>query len=475
MAFKIDATLLEDPDNPPIELIKYLIEQKQTELTRLDKLDNYYLGKHDILKRDFTSPGAKNNRVMVNHAKYISDMVTGMMTGNPISYVTQDGENIDAITEAFNRMDISAHDTELERDLSVFGVAYEINYLTVIGTNQTDERIALLDPRLTFVVTDDTEDENLLFGVYLQPKKTLSGSDNGFLISVYTAHKLIQYRTNNGPLPDTSNQMAGYPKVSPHYWGEEPITEYQNNRQMQGDFEQVISSIDEYNNLQSDRIADKDGFVDALLLVYGLSMDGQVKKGQMIDDLPPKTEGASIEWLTKTLDENDTQTLADSVTNDIHEMSFVPNLNDKDFAGNISGEAMKYKLLGLLNLISVKEQSLKRSLRRRLTLMQNMLKIKEQLVDITDVKINIVPNIPVNLTDTVTNIKTADGVIPREITYSWLPDDYDPKKLMELMKQQTADNISTQRQAMSGTDELESNSSTDTEQGGYRDDSNNDS
>ncbi len=27
MAFKIDATLLEDPDNPPIELIKYLIVQ----------------------------------------------------------------------------------------------------------------------------------------------------------------------------------------------------------------------------------------------------------------------------------------------------------------------------------------------------------------------------------------------------------------------------------------------------------------
>ncbi|WP_143463234.1 phage portal protein [Levilactobacillus enshiensis] len=468
MAYKIDATLLDDIDNPPASLLNNLIDLKQQDIGRLNKMRDYYLGKHAIFDRMLSNPGSKDNKVMVNHAKYITDMVTGMMTGNPITYVTQDGKSIDAITEAFDRMNITAHDTELERDLSCYGVAYEMNYLTAIDDETTEERIALLDPRNTFVVTDDSEDENVLFGVYMLPKRKLDGTENGYLVSVYTKHSLIQYRTVSGSRLSETNMQTGFPKVSFQYWGEEPITEYKNNEQMQGDFEQLISQIDSYNNLQSDRIADKDAFVDAILLVYGTTIEGKLEKGQMLDGLAPKDEGTSVEWLTKTLDENATQTLADSITNDIHEMSNVPNMNDKDFAGNISGEAMKYKLFGLLNLISVKEQSLKEGLKRRLKLMQNMLKIKEQDVDVSSVKVRITPNIPVNMTDTITNIKNADGVIPRLVSYSWLPDGYDPQKLIDLMKQQNDEQIANQKKAM-GSDESDGN--VDDDRRGFRDDS----
>lgn len=469
MAYKVDATLIDDLDNPPIELLNNLIDLKQQEVERLNRLHDYYVGKHDIFERTFSNSQSKNNKVMVNHAKYITDMITGMITGNPITYVAQDGKSIDDIVEAFANMDIVTHDTALERNLSIYGVAYELNYLSPIDEQTTEEHIALLDPRNTFVVTDDSEDANELFGVYMLPKRKLDGSDNGYLVSVYTAHNLIQYRTISGAKPDEGNLQAGYPITTSHYWGDEPITEYQNNEQMQGDFEQQISLIDSYNSLQSDRISDKDAFVDAILLGYGLSIAGKLEKGQMLDDLPPKDEGASIEWLTKTLDENATQTLADSITNDIHEMSNVPNMNDKDFAGNISGEAMKYKLFGLLNLISGKEQLLHKGLRRRLQLLQNDLKLKEQDVDVSNVKIQIMPNIPVNMTDTIANIKNADGIIPRLVTYSWLPDGYDPQQLAEMMQEQTDTQIANQRKAMG--DNQESTASVNDDQGGFRDDS----
>jgi len=239
---------------------------------------------------------------------------------------------------------------------------------------------------------------------------------------------------------------------------------------MQGDYEQSITSIDAYNSLQSDRISDKDAFVDAILLAYGTAIDGKIEKGQMLDNLPPKDEGTSIEWLTKTLDENQTQTLSDSIANDIHEMSNVPNMNDQQFAGNVSGEAMKYKLFGLLNLIAGKEQLLIKGLHRRLQLLQTDLKLKAQAVDVSQIKIQISPNIPVNMTDVVSQIKTADGVIPRLITYGWLPDGYDPQKMVDMMHQQSKENIQNQQQAIGAIGSIESKASVNDDQGGYRND-----
>lgn len=449
MAFKIDATLIKNIDQPPLNMLNYFINLKNSRRFHYDKLERYYLGKHIIFDREFSNLGSKNNKVMTNYAKYIVDMVTGMITGNPITYIADDGNDISSINDSFNKMDIAAHDTELERDLSCFGKAYEMAYLSAISDTQTVEKIALLDVRDTFVITDDTEDANVLYGVYMIKKLNLDGSDNGYLISVYTPNVLIQYRTINGTLLADGNIQSGYPKVTKHYWGAEPITEYKNNEQEQGDFEQLISQIDAYNSLQSDRIADKDAFVDAILLAYGTQIDGILKKGQMLDGLPPKSEGTSIEWLTKTLDEAQAQTLADSISADIHEMSNVPDMNDQNFAGNVSGEAMKYKLFGLLNLISVKSQSLKKGLRRRLELMGNMLHIKAQNVDSSDIRIQITPNIPVNMVDTINNIKNADGIIPRLVTYGWLPEGYDPNKLMEMMQQQNDDQIASQQKAFS--------------------------
>lgn len=470
MALKIDAKLIENVDDPSFDLLNYAITEKMNKLTEYDKLYNYYLGKQLILNRNFGNPAVNDQHVVVNHAKYFTDMITGMMTGNPITYVPQDGNNIDAITEALSKMDIAAHDTDLELQLSIYGVGYELVYLKVVEGAKTEEQIACLDPRYTIVITDDTEEENEIYGIYLQPKKTLKGEDSGYLISVYTPDKLIQYRTRMGY--ELSEGNIDETTEIKSYWSEEPITEFYNNGQQQGDFEQLIPLIDSYNSLQSDRITDKDNFIDSILLAYGTSVEGNLQKGQMLDDLP---SDAKIEWLTKALEENDVQTLSDSIKNDLHEMANVPNMTDKDFAGNISGEAMKYKLFGLLNLISVKEQYLNKGLKRRLKLLAHMIGgVKQQDVDITGVRIQLTPNIPVNLTDTITNIRNADGIIPRQVTFGWLPEGYDPQKLIEMMDEQNAKQIQQNKDAIGEGDPEESTANVNKEdQEGYRDSSTN--
>ena len=81
---------------------------------RFDKLDRYYNGKHDVLNRQLNE-NSKNNKVVINHAKYVTDMAVGFVTGNPFSYTAAPDKNIKAIQDSFDAMDIVSHDTELRK------------------------------------------------------------------------------------------------------------------------------------------------------------------------------------------------------------------------------------------------------------------------------------------------------------------------------------------------------------------------
>lgn len=453
----IDRELAGNIDNPNFDVINYAIDQQRKSLSRYDELEDYYEGNQDILDRTLES-SAKLDRsdvkVMTNHAKYITDMITGFTTGNPFNISPADGKDIKAITEAQDQMDIDSHNTELEKDLSVFGCAYELLYLKKVSDESTELAIEKIDPRGCVLVTDDTLDKNPLFGIYYVEKKDLMGSSNGYLITVYTTHWAIQYRAKTGyALSDTN--LVGKPKVTQHYFNGVPLIEYRNNEERQGDFEQTISLIDAYNELQSDRITDKKNFVDALLVLYGFGLDDEgfdLKDGVL--QVPGKgDQGASVEWLTKSFDESQLQVLVKSIKDDIHQTSYVPNMNDENFAGNISGEAMKYKLFGLLQLLATKQRYLTRGIRQRLQLMQNLLTLKGQKVDATGATISIVPNIPVNMTDIISNIKSAEGIIPQIVALGWLPGTNDPKELIDMLDQEKQKAIKLQQQAIGGEPE----------------------
>lgn len=458
----VDASLFNTEDNtlddPGFDVINHALDELDRAKPRYDMLFNYYNGQQAIGNRVLRSAQAKNAKVMVNHAKYITDMNVGFMTGNPIKYVPAKGKNIDPILEEMDGMGIQKHDTELEKDLSVFGVGYEVLYLeqkaesTEDVENEGQPRLIqikaeCIDPRGVIMVTDDTVEHKPLFAIYAQEKHNLAGSPNGWLVVVYTKTQTITYRTRMSKHVDAASVKT----VQPNYFGNVPVIEYRNNEERQGDFEQEISLIDAYNTIQSDRIVDKESFVDALLIFYGFGVDeedaAQIKNG-FINNAPSKDEGASAEWLTKTLDESQLELLSKSIEDDIHKTSFVPNMNDEKFMGNTSGEAMKYKLFGLLNLLATKSRYFVEGLRKRLDLMQSILNFGASQCDASGCDIKITPNIPANLSETVQNIVQADSHIPREITYSWLPDIDDPKEVIELMNQQNFESIKRQQSAM---------------------------
>lgn len=460
MTVVVNADYIPDLDNPTNKLIAYCIKQHQKEIERLDKLNDVYLGKHEIDDRKRESELAPNTKVTVNHAKYITDMVVGFTFGNPIKYTpgvvdSEGGEatkvkskNIDPIINDFKRLDISAHDAELGKDLSVGGQGIEVVYAKKVGEDKTEPAIKTIDPRGAFVVTDDTLEKNYLFGVHYMEKFDLEGNSEGWEVDIYGKNFFIEKRTDSLDMPEDGT-LEWDRRANP--FKDVQLTDFRNNEEKQGDFEQQIPLINAYNNLQSDRVSDKQAFIDAILIFYGFKLaEGQVVGQDSLLEAPAKSGqdgGAAAEYLTKVLDENATQVLAQSLIDDIHKTSYVPNMNDKEFAGNVSGIAMKFKLFSLLQLMTVKERYYLKGLRRRLQLLQNYYTLKNVECDVSGVDIAMTPNIPVNTAEVLEMVVAAKDILSLETLLQLVPFIDDPEQEVEKLIEQKKKDIELNRQA----------------------------
>ena len=263
------------------------------------------------------------------------------------------------MNEIFVEIDEDSHNNELALECSICGVGYELLYMN--DEDIPTPELAVLSPLNAFLVVDDTVKHKPMFAVSYSPKYDIHDTLKGYDVCVYTEMKIIRYFFTT--LQDKSPKLIDEEE---HYFGAVPVIEYQNNKKLKGDFEGVISLIDAYNLLQSDRVNDKEQMVDALLAIVGASLgddqDDKVETARLLKEMKiiELDEGGDAKWLVKGLNEQQTEILKKSLKDDIHEFSKVPCLTDENFVGNASGVAMKYKLLGLNNWEKRKNATLKR-------------------------------------------------------------------------------------------------------------------
>jgi len=436
MAIIRDRNLIEDINDIPIALIANCIKEHQDGLDRLVKLEDYYKGKHAILERDLggEDKGLPNNKLVANHAKYITDVATGYVFGKPIKY---EGGQIDEITGAYKDIDIVSHDSELSKDLSIFGIGLELYFMS--GDEVPIPKVTVIDPRQIFLVVDDTVEYKSIFGVHYYEKRDIENEVAGWKINVYTQDLIVSYSGED--LTDFAMT-----DINKHFFGAVPVVEFWNNEEQQGDFEQQISLMDAYNLLQSDRVNDKEQLVDALLKVSGVSFGddeeeisktARMLKKHKILELP---DNADASWLVKQLNETEVEVLKDAIKSDIHEFSMVPNLTDENFASNSSGVAMKYKLFGLEQLAVIKERYYIQGLRERLKLFANILTVKAKAVNVSNVIITMIRNLPENEL-TIQELVSLIGLVSNETLLSLLPFVEDTTEEIKKLKKQLKEDL----------------------------------
>lgn len=419
----IDEEILKDGMNDRI--LAKLIARHSLEQERYQKLYNYYIGKHAICERRRVSDKAVNNRIVCNHAKYIVDIAKSYLVGNPISYTCSDGYDIEPVKNSFIEQDMASIDAEIEKTMSIYGKAYELIY----ADNTSQPMSVNLPPQNTFIVYGTGVGENPLFGVHYYRKHDIDGSVTGVCCLVCDENMIYTYENRQ----DSFEHMQLTDKQH-HYFGKMPMIEYWNNEEKQGDFEQLISLIDAYNVLESDRVNDKEQFVDAFLFLTGIDIDSDQAKKLREERILMGYDGANAEYLSKVMSESDVEVLKDSLKTDIHRFSMIPDLSEQTFGTNLSGVAIKYKLMGFEQHVRNKERYFTKSLKKRFELYVNFLSLKGAMeyVPIHRVDVVFTRNLPVNELEVSQMIRNLAGIATNETLLSQLSFVGDPKEEAQL-------------------------------------------
>lgn len=159
-------------------------------------------------------------------------------------------------------------------------------------------------------------------------------------------------------------------------------------------------------------------------------------------------EGAKAEYLSKVMSESDIKVLRDDLKEDIHRFSMVPALTDESFGNNLSGVAIKYKLLGFEQAVKNKERYISKTLRKRFELYNNFLALRGEMAHVPSHRVDIIynHNLPANNLETAQMISYLETIVPHETLLGQLSFIADPAEETELKQKEDAEKYSRELQ-----------------------------
>ena len=405
-------------------LREFILHHYEHQKPRLELLHSYYEGKNATIlsgKRRKDKDKA-DHRASHPFAEYISDFTNGYFLGKDITVEHEDAK--DALEPVHNYNDIHSLNRELGLDLSIYGRAYEL----AMKNHKDEYRFYRSRPEETFVIYDNTIEENSLAAVRYYPEDVSVTKDSVHLVDVHVHDSVHRFKMKM----TTQSNLTVRDTPYPHPYQRVPITEYKNNRDRRGDFEKVIPQIDLYDAAQSDTANYMTDLNDALLVLSGkIELDAeeaQKQKEANIMILEPyeytdNTTGnvreskTEAKYIYKQYDVAGSEAYKDRLENNIHLLTNTPHMADENFGGTQSGEAMKYKLFGLEQKTVIKEGMFIKGLRRRYKLLQTIMQTDRELdatVDLKEMHFTFVRNLPKSLIEDLKAFTESGGQLSQE-------------------------------------------------------------
>lgn len=417
------------------ELVTKLIKLHEEDCERYITLEDYYRGKakiYDRSKEDYKA----NNKLALDYPSYIVDILLGLFVGKPISYTVseENKEMMEGLQEVFDLNEEQDENAEIAKICGIKGRGYEIVYLDEEGGVRFNE----VQPENIVMVYDNKIKPEPLFCIYIREDtdaESIGEESKNKLVTLYTKDSIKEMRLEGSDLKLIEENA--------NLFGAIPVIEFKNNNEALGDFERVLSLIDALNLAQSDTANDFEEFTDALLVLAGMPQADSDDVNRMVKDkvlLLDKSGGAgqSAEWLIKNINDTALENYKNRLDADIHKFAKVPNMNDEHFAGNVSGEAMKYKLFATDQIIAQKQRKFKSALQQRIKLILSIAKIKTAKdFDYRDISIVFNDNKPYNELDNIATVKAAlDAGLSKTYAYGKLRDIDDVAEELERQEQE---------------------------------------
>ncbi len=379
---------------------EWLIEYKNSIMPTRITLGDYYDGRNEIIKQNAVK-GRPNYSINVNMAKYITDVATGYTFGKPAAYSTLSEENkslLEAVSKVNKANCTDELDYHLGGDMSTYGVAYQLVYITR-QKGSCPVKYKRLNPERTFMVCDNSIEENNFCAVYFHDY--IENKSHKTRVYVWDSEFIYIFDGYGNSLKFSSKQK--------HFMGQIPVIQSLNNDDGYGDFQMVSDLIDSLNLMVSNNTDDLQSISNAILAVTGGKLGSeeiQQINQYKVANLPI---GANMQWIVKNSNIDGVLGQIKCLLNFIFQISMVPDLSDDAFAGNLSGVAMQFKMWGIDQLWTSKIRKYKTSVYKRIQLTLRALNLDENLAK--QIQINFYRNLPENMAQVYEIARNLSGVL----------------------------------------------------------------
>lgn len=289
--------------------------------SEIEYLWNYYRGKQPILNRVKDVRPEICNKIVENRANEIVSFKVGYLCGEPIQYVSRNGNEqitkaITALNELMFAEDKATQDQEIVEWQMICGTAFRLVLPDTPGDeDEAPFEMYTLDPRDTFIVySNDIGNKPLMAVKYARDEETQVTT-----YSVYTENRYFL-------IEDTIVK-----ENKPHALDMIPIFEYPANNARLGSFEIVLPLLDMINNIESNRMDGMEQTIQAFIKFVNCDITAedftQLKELGAIKVKSVDGANADVDIVTNDLNQDQSQTLKEDCYNAILTICGMPNRN----------------------------------------------------------------------------------------------------------------------------------------------------
>lgn len=408
------------------ELVEIINNHRENDLIRYEYLYNLYKGEHsDILDRE-VGENKPNNKLIADFYGKLVDTEIGYYTGQPVVFNVEQERASEELEKILVMNEFDELLMEVEKEASIKGKSYTMVY------QDEDSITCLCRVSPDSLITLESNRGRGEIGLAIRYYSEWDEDDNEIVyVEIYDKNN-IYYRVLSGnelAIDKEKGNSVG------HIYGIVPIFVHKNNEEEMGSFEKIITLVNAYNKLLSDTSNEHEAYRNAYLVLKNMSADEEAQKRLKEDGILEIFDDGEAFFLQKPVLSQAIDSHLDRLSNDIHKFADTPDMSDEKFAGNLSGVAISFKLLGLENKCIIKERKSTRAIRRLLKALNvPILTLSGEEIDLVKVQIMFTRNIPQNIKEIADTISSLNGTVDKETLLGLLPFVDNPKAILEKLE-----------------------------------------
>lgn len=185
-----------------------------------------------------------------------------------------------------------------------------------------------------------------------------------------------------------------------------------------------------------------EAFRNAYLVIKDMVMNGDSLQKLKEEGIVEVTDAGDMKFITKEIQTEAINSHLERLEKNIHKFAQVPDLSDENFAGNLSGVAIRFKLFGLETKCITKERKMDKAIRQLVEVLAVPIRvITGKEISLRNLKLEFKRNIPANITEIVDTVCKLDGKVDNETLLALLPFVDNPKEVLEKVKAQKKENM----------------------------------